>query len=72
MNISSNSSDFSVEEDSSDHEDSGEERAPQSGVTSRHGGFIGLGVTFLHWSLELWVRWAERGSVAHPRVGLTC
>jgi len=73
MNISSNLSNFSVEEDSGDHENSSEEGAPEGGVTF---GFYlrgrgGSGATLLHVSSESWGRWGERGGLAHPRVGLT-
>jgi len=72
MNISSNSSGFSVEEDSSDHEDSSEERAPESGITTTSSGInVSLGSTFDHGSSESRVGWRERGSLTHPTVGFT-
>lgn len=72
MNVSSISSSFSVEENSSYHEDSSEERTPEGRVTSddNWGGGSGSS-TFFHSSSESWSSWIERGSLTHPRVSFT-
>jgi len=71
MNISSNLSSFSVEEDSSNHEDSSEERTPKSRVTGSFGS-INLDGTFDHSSSKCWVGWVERGGLTHPVIGCSC
>jgi len=69
MNISSNLSSFSVEEDSSNHEDSSEERTPKSRVSNSLGSGS-LDGTFDHSSSKCWVGWVERGGLTHPVIGL--
>jgi len=73
MNISSKASNFSVEEDSSDHEDGSEERTPESRISSWSccSRSTGSGSSLRHGGSESWVSWGERGSFAHPIVGLT-
>jgi len=71
MNISSIKSDFSVEEDSGNHEDSSEERAPESGVTTRDDcRSCSCGNSGYHGGSESGVDWGQRGSLTHPFVRL--